>query len=131
MALEKDKKDISYQYGRLLAVLEKEERDTYSKGESREPNAIRLQSVFCSRPFQTTETIIRQLKRGYLPRLPVGLQSFYERLIGEIMENISEFPDSQQKAPLKETYIMGYYLQKNALYTKQNEMIEMEETENE
>ena len=32
MALEADKKDISYQYGRLLAVFEKIERDTYLFG---------------------------------------------------------------------------------------------------
>ena len=36
MALEKEKKDRSYQYGRLLAVLEKAERDTYGVDEDRE-----------------------------------------------------------------------------------------------
>ena len=43
MALEPEKQDRSYQYGRLLAVLEKAERDTYSSDETREPNAIRMQ----------------------------------------------------------------------------------------
>lgn len=131
MALEKDKNDISYQYGRLLAVLEKAERDTYNNSESREPNAIRMQSVFCTRPAQTAKTVIEQLKKGYLPRLSSGLRIFYDRLIGEIYEKISAFPENQWNAPLKETYIIGYYLQKNALYTKNNDMNETEESENE
>ena len=33
MALEPEKKDLSYQYGRLLAVFEKIERDTYDNKE--------------------------------------------------------------------------------------------------
>ena len=57
MALEPEKKDRSYQFGRLLAVMEKAERDTYDSGEGREPNAIRLQSIFCQRPMRS----IRQL----------------------------------------------------------------------
>lgn len=50
MELDKSRADRSYQYGRLLAVLEKVERDTYDKDESREPNAIRLQTMFRRRP---------------------------------------------------------------------------------
>jgi len=121
MALEKDKKDISYQYGRLLAVLEKAERDTYDRDEGRDPNAIRLQSVFCTRPAQTSRIIIEQVKKGYYPKLKPGMRVYYEQLIGEIFEMIASFPDAEQNAPLKETYIMGYYLQKNALYTKNTE----------
>lgn len=131
MALEKDKNDISYQYGRLLAVLEKAERDTYDSNESRDPNAIRMQSVFCTRPAQTAKTVIEQLKKSYLPRLTPRNRTYYDRLIGEIFEKISSYPERQWNAPLNETYIIGYYLQKNALYTKNKEMIETEESENE
>ena len=121
MALEKDKKDISYQYGRLLAVLEKAERDTYDNAEGREPNAIRLQSMFCSRPAQTARNIIEQLKKSYYPRLAPGLRIYYDRLIGEIYEQLSSWSEAEWNTPLKETYILGYYLQKNALYTKNTE----------
>lgn len=131
MALEKDKNDISYQYGRLLAVLEKAERDTYASSESRDPNAIRMQSVFCIRPAQTAKTVIEQLKKAYLPRLSVGLRTYYDRMIGEIYEKISAYPETLWNAPLKETYIMGYYLQKNTLYTKNNEINTTEDNENE
>ena len=127
MALERDKQDISYQYGRLLAVLEKAERDTYDNEENREPNAIRMQSVYCNRPAQTAKVVIEQLRKSYYPKLQPGLRGWYERLIGEIYENISAFPETSWNAPLRETYIMGYYLQKNALYTKQNDKTETEE----
>ena len=127
MALERDKQDISYQYGRLLAVMEKAERDTYESSESREPNAIRMQSIYCNRPAQTAKFVIEQLRKSYYPKLKPGLRGRYERLIGEIYENISAFPETSWNAPLRETYIMGYYLQKNALYTKHNDNTETEE----
>lgn len=121
MALEPDKKDRSYQYGRLLAVLEKEERDTYEAGDERETNAIRMQSIFTQRPQYAVRIISEQVKRGYARRLSPGHQAYYEKLIGEIMEIISEFEEDANK-PLGDTYLMGYYLQKNAMYAKkQNE----------
>ena len=119
MALEPEKKDRSYQYGRLLAVLEKVERDTYSEGESREPNAIRLQTVYCERPFTTFDTIHRSLQ-PYFAGLKKGSRDYYKRLIGEIVEVIQELPDGERNTPLKETYLFGYYLQRQALYAKRD-----------
>ena len=116
MALEPEKHDLSYQYGRLLAVMEKAERDTYDKDEGREPNAVRLWSVFCRRPQYAAKIIIEQLKKSYLPRLTPLWRRTCDILIGEICDKISEFPDSELNKPLKETYLLGYYLQKNALY---------------
>ena len=127
MALEPDKKDRSYQFGRLLAVLEKAERDTYDSDEKREPNAVRMQSVFVQRPGYAAKIILDQIKNAYYPRLSVGSRMYYERLIGGIMQVISEFGDEDYNKPLKETYVMGYYLQKNALYTKKNNDINSEE----
>ncbi len=120
MTLEPEKKDRSYQFGRLLAVLEKVERDTYGSDESREPNAIRLQSVFCQRPLYAANNIESQLERAYFPHLKPGRRMFYKKLMGEIMENISQFPEEQWNQPLRETYLMGYYLQRNALYASKN-----------
>ena len=42
MTLDYENKDRSYLFGRLLAVIEKAERSTFSRDEDREPNAIRL-----------------------------------------------------------------------------------------
>lgn len=128
MALEPECMDRSYQFGRLLAVMEKVERDTYSDGESREPNAIRLQSVFCQRPMDTAANLEKQLERAYFPRLKPYVRVKYKNLIGEIMNMISTFPGEENKA-LDSTYLMGYYLQRAALYTKKSDNV-TEENEN-
>ena len=128
MALEPERKDRSYQFGRLLAVMEKVERDTYSNGENRETNAIRLQSVFCQRPMQTAANLEKQLERAYFPRLKPGNRIWYKNLMGQILEMISEFSDELDK-PLDGTYLLGYYLQRAALYTKKTDD-EMEESKN-
>ena len=119
MALEENKKDRSYQFGRLLAVMEKIEKDTYDSSENRETNAIRMQQKFVQRPFYTADKVMQKLKAAYLPRLSMGTRIYYDSLIGGIMEQLSEFSDDLNK-PLSETYLLGYYLQKNALYTKKH-----------
>lgn len=126
MALEPERMDRSYQFGRLLAVMEKVERDTYGAEEVREPNAIRLQSVFCQRPLTTANQLDKQLERAYFPRLHPAGRVHYKNLIGQIMAVISSFPKTEWNKPLGDTYLMGYYLQRAALYTKKNN-IEMEE----
>lgn len=119
MALEKEKKDRSYQYGRLLAVLEKAERDTYGVDEDREPNAMRMQSVFTQRPQYASRVIWEQVKRGYYRRLSNIQRTYYEKLIGQIMEQLSVYEEDANK-PLEDTYLLGYYLQKNDMYTSKN-----------
>jgi CRISPR-associated protein Csd1 len=127
MALEPNKQDRSYQFGRLLAVLEKAERDTYQEGETREPNAIRMQPVFSQRPQYASRIVWDQLKNAYLPRLSPGSRAFYDKLLGEIEEQLSHFSDSEREQPLKDTYMLGYYLQRNELYKSKKE----KETEDE
>lgn len=120
MALEPEKKNRSYQFGRLLAVLEKAERGTFDNSEKREPNAIRMWSLFVKRPMYATTVIIEQLKNAYYPRLEPGERGYYDKLIEGIMRVISEFPENEIGKPLGEEYLMGYYLQKDALYPKKN-----------
>ena len=127
MALEPNKKDISYQYGRLLAVLEKIERDTYSGDEAREPNAMRLQTIFAQRPQAASRIIWEQVKKAYLPRLKPATRAYYERILTEIVEKISEFSDPEQTRPLGDTYLLGYYLQRSDLYTSKKDQTETEE----
>lgn len=117
MALEEYRKDRSYQFGRLLAIMEKIEKDTYESDEEREANAIRMQTVFVQKPGYATKIILGQLKNAYYPRLKPGLRGYYDKMIGQIMEIISAFDEEYNKS-LSETYLLGYYLQKNALYTK-------------
>ena len=127
MALEPEKKDRSYQYGRLLAVLEKIEKDTYDSEKERTTNALRMQSVFVKRPAYAARIIIEQLKNAYYPKLTPAGRTFYDKIIGQIMEVISEFGDDEYNKPLTDTYLLGYYLQQNALYAKKNNDEEREE----
>lgn len=117
MALEKDKKDRSYQFGRLLAVMEKVERDTYDRDENREPNAIRMQSVFCERPMYASR-IIRDSLNPYFAKLSPGMRIYYNNLIGEIFEKLSEFNKAELNRQLEDSYLLGYYLQRSELYKK-------------
>ena len=113
MALEPEKKDRSYQFGRLLAVFEKIERDTYDAEEKRETTAIRMQPVFTQRPLYASRIIQEQLKKAYFPRLRPGSRVYYEKLVGQIMEMISQTEESGREKALDDTYLLGYYLQKN------------------
>ena len=103
--------------GRLLAVFEKLERDTYDPNEQREPNAIRMQSVFAKRPLYASRIIWEQLKKAYYPKLKPGARTKYDRIIEQIIQEISSFPQAEQEEALKDTYLFGYYLQRSALYT--------------
>ena len=119
MSLEPEKKDRSYQFGRLLAVLEKAERDTYSGTEKREPKAMCMQQAFTRRPMHTSRLLIEHVKRCYFRKLKPGMRTMYSKLIDQIMETVSSLPDADK--PLEDTYLFGYSLQKNDLYKKKKE----------
>ncbi len=118
MSLDKEKRDLSYQFGRLLAVYEKIERDTFEDNSTREPNAMRIQPVYCNQPMHYANELEKQMEKAYLPRLSVGKRVFYKNLIGEIMNQISEFSENEWNKALKDTYLIGYYLQRRDLYSK-------------
>ena len=70
----------------------------------------------------------KQLERAYFPRLAKpAFRAYYKNLIGEIMEKIYAKPKESWNAPLKETYLMGYYLQRKDLYTKKEKSEETKE----
>lgn len=130
MSLEPDRRDRSYQYGRLLAVLDNIEGGILrERNEDRETNALKMQSVFVRRPAYAAKIIIDRLKTAYYPRLSPGLRAYYERLIGEIMEKIAEFPEEEFNAPLTETYLLGFYLQRGSHKKENNDNMEVCENE--
>jgi len=48
---------------------------------------------------------------------------------GQIIEQISDCPHTEHEMPLKDTYLFGYYLQRNALYTSAKTENNQEEEE--
>ena len=119
MRLNEENRDRSYLFGRLLAVCEKVERSTYDQNESREPNAIRLQSVYVNYPLRTLETL-HGLLEPYFRKLAPGLREDYKNLIGGIMEKFREEDEPKMNKSLEETYLLGYYLQRAELNKKKN-----------
>ncbi len=117
MVLDAQNRDRSYLFGRLLAVAEKVERRTYERGESREPNAIRLQSVFVNHPLHTWNTIYLQLE-PYFRKLNPGTREYYRNLIAEIFALFQEEDAPRMNQGLGETYLLGYFLQRKELNQK-------------
>jgi CRISPR-associated protein Csd1 len=121
--LDNEKEDRSYQFGRLLAVMDKIEKDAATQNGKSIPietNALRYQSMYVQNPMRGEKTIMDKLKRGYWVKLKTSSQVFYDRLIGQIHEMLSHFSDEENRKPLSEMYLLGYYLQMNAFYGKQN-----------
>ena len=121
MTWELDRRDRSFQFGRLLAVMERGETDYYAKTqETRQTNAIKFMSEFRQRPWFVFERLNRQLHQAYLNRIAPWQANRYERLVGEIVAILGEFPEEELNKPLEVTYLMGYELQRNSFFTKKD-----------
>lgn len=120
-------KDRSFQFGRLLAVMEYAEQSYYRKtsggkpGEDdRETNAIRMMPVFCQRPWSTYEVINKKLRTAYLPRISGWQRAFYAKQTDEIVGILNETDQTKRNHPLADTYLLGYHLQRKAMWQKKN-----------
>ncbi len=126
MAWELTKPVRSFQFGRLLAVLDRAEADYYGKtGEDRQTNAIKFMNEYRRRPWHVYERVNRMLHQAYLPRIENWQRIRYEKLTGEITTIISSFPENELNEPLDDLYLMGYQLQRNDFFKK----LEKTETE--
>lgn len=122
MGLDENINDASYHFGRMLAVLEKAEMDTYSEDEKRETNALRYQSMFIQRPLKTWGILEEKMQPYYkkLQQIHPGSYYYYRKLLGEIAEKI-QADETVFKKGLGELYILGYYHQREKLYQKKTE----------
>lgn len=124
LTLDTSNRNRSYLYGRLLAITEKVERDTYDREEKREPKAIRMQAVFVERPAYAFGIIHKDLA-PYLNRQPSRLRGYYRKLIGEVID-LFEPGDFARNQRLEDVYLEGYYNQRTALYQSKNKNNEEE-----
>lgn len=128
MAWELDRKDRSFQYGRLLAVMDRAEADYYFKTqEARQTNAVKYMAEYRLRPFSVFERVNRHLHQAYLNRIEPWQANRYERLVGEIFGILREFPEEELNRPLGDLYLMGYELQRNAFFAKDETKNNLEE----
>ncbi len=128
LALDTSNNTRSYLFGRLLAIAEHVERSTYSREESREPNAIRMQTVFSNRPLYAWR-ILEEKLNPYFMHLPPGLRAYYKNLTGEIVDRIIDTKDSNLNKKLADTYLLGYYHQRSYMTRKKDASKEENEHE--
>lgn len=115
MTIDENNTDRSYLFGRLLAAAEKFERDALDG--SREPNAIRLWSAYVNHPLRTFETIKENLT-PYRRKNGIEKSEKFDRFCSKIFAKIQETDDLNLNRSLNETYLIGYYCQREKLYTK-------------
>ena len=106
--------DAAYRMGRLFAVLEKiqEEANPGINATIRD----RYYGAASSTPVSVFTTLLR-LKNHHLGKLSPERGRYMEKLIGEIVEELADFP---RVLPLAEQgrFALGYYHQRQAFFTK-------------
>lgn len=127
MALDKNCSDRSYLFGRLLAIADAIENNTYTDEDRRETNAIRMQKAFTLRPMTTWSALWDKL-RPYNKRLAQskpGLYRYYHSVIDDILNRLSPF-DPTLNHKLDDIYLLGYSHQR-AYRTEKSDSHETEE----
>lgn len=115
MELDVSQPSIGYQLGRLFATLEKiqEEANPGINATIRE----RFYGAACSTPVTVFTNLLR-LKNHHLAKMDNrGRVVNFERLLGEIMGNLNDFPahlDLHEQG----RFAIGYYHQRQAFFTK-------------
>ena len=106
--------NAAYRLGRLFAVLEKiqEEASPGLNATIRD----RYYGAASSTPVSVFTTLLR-LKNHHLGKLNKGRAVQMEKLIGEIMEGLADFP-RQLGLPDQGRFALGYYHQRQAFFTK-------------
>ncbi|MCL4758492.1 MAG: type I-C CRISPR-associated protein Cas8c/Csd1 [Rhodocyclaceae bacterium] len=104
----------AYRLGRLFAVLER-----IQEAASPGLNATirdRYYGAASSTPVAVFTTLLR-LKNAHLKKLPTGRVINFEKLVGEIMDGLSDFP-KHLALPDQGRFALGYYHQRQAFFTK-------------
>jgi CRISPR-associated protein Cas8c/Csd1, subtype I-C/DVULG len=125
MSLNKTCMDRSYLFGRLLAIADSVEYQTFVKGEDRETNAKRYMTAFVKKPEKYWAVIYSRLL-PYFNKLKPGTKIFFEHEIENIMELLSESEAGRDKEDnnlynnnaLDGLYLLGFYHQRKALRVK-------------
>ena len=112
--LDPENTNPAYRLGRLFAALEKIQEEA-SPG----INATIRDRYFgaaSSTPVAVFSTLLR-LKNAHLKKLTPGRVTYFEKLLGEILGSVSDFP-RHLALPDQGRFALGYYHQRQAFYTK-------------
>ncbi len=115
MELDNSQPSVGYQLGRLFAVLEKiqEEANPGINATIRE----RYYGAACATPVTVFTNLLR-LKNHHIAKLEgKGRVVYFERLLGEIIGNLNDFP-AHLGLHEQGLFAIGYYHQRQAFFTK-------------
>ena len=106
--------NAAYRLGRLFAVLEKiqEEASPGINATIRD----RYYGAASSTPVAVFTTLLR-LKNAHLKKLATGRVIWFERLLGEVLGTVDDFP-KHLPLPDQGRFALGYYHQRQAFFTK-------------
>lgn len=122
MSLDDNQKDRSYIFGRLLAIAQQiEEWALNTTGEKRETNAERLMHQFKLHPYKTWGIITDKLK-PYMARLGSKGISLTELMTK--VNSMIPYEDFISSKRLNDSYILGYYCQRQVFIDEKNQRIE-------
>jgi CRISPR-associated protein Csd1 len=115
--LDMQQTDVPYLLGRLFAVLERIQQQA-------QPgiNATirdRYYGAASTTPVSVFTTLLR-LKNAHLKKLNDGQTTYFERLIGENMQPLSDFP-RQLALPQQAKFALGYYHQRQSFFARKEE----------
>ena len=118
VSLDRENYGQAYLCGRLFAALEKLQKDALGN-----LNSTIKDKYFASAASKPATIFPRlmQLSQAHLKKVGEGAQIFYDKLIGEITDNLEgEFPAT---LPLAEQgkFIIGYYQQERELWRKKED----------
>ncbi|MBT9157923.1 MAG: hypothetical protein DDT36_00911 [Firmicutes bacterium] len=117
MTLDINQPSMGYQLGRLFAVLERIQGEAY--GDLNAPIRERFYGAASTTPVTVFSRLMR-LKQHHLAKLGrKGREVYFERLIGEVVGKISDFPaflDLHEQG----RFAIGYYHQRQDFYTKKD-----------
>ncbi|MGN7456664.1 type I-C CRISPR-associated protein Cas8c/Csd1 [Paenibacillus pasadenensis] len=119
VAVNKDLKDRSYLFGRMLAVADVLERRALSKEERRATNAIRYMNAFAQKPGRTW-MVIQSALQPYQAKLGVKA-SYLNGLLDEIGAQLDPEKDYSDQS-LSGLYLLGFYSQRHELYQKRKQL---------
>lgn len=107
----------AYRLGRLFAVLERiQEASAGGPGKLNSTIRDRYYGAASSTPVAVFTTLLR-LKNAHLKKLTVGQAAWFEKLVGEILDSVTDFP-KHLPLPDQGRFALGYYHQRQDLFTK-------------
>lgn len=127
VSLNTETTDRNYLFGRMLAIADVLERRALGRDEKRASNAVRYMNAFAQRPGRTW-SIIQSNLQPYQARLGTDAR-YYNSLLDEVGAKL-KLEDYTDK-PLTGLYLLGFYSQRNDLYTskKNKDAAELEDAD--